>query len=76
MFFLISAKRCIRFALGQLLEYGHYPNNARAARFVVVGDAPASEHDQAYLRHLRETYQLPIYYSCFLWETNEIGPEL
>ena len=71
-----SAKRCIRLALGQLLEYAHYPNSIRAARFVVVGDAPVSEDEQVYLIHLRDTYQLPIYYSRFLWETNEIGPEL
>ena len=69
-----SAKHCIRLALGQLLEYSHYPDNNRAARFVVVGDAPASEEDHAYLVHLRKTYHLPIYYGCFFWETNDIGP--
>lgn len=63
-----TVKRCIRLALGQLLEYAHYPHDGRAARFVVVGDAPVSQDDKAYLAHLRETYGLPAYYSRFLWE--------
>ena len=69
-----SAKRCIRLAVGQLLEYSHYPTHARAQRLVVVGDAPVAMEDQAYLVHLRETYRLPIYYSQFSWESNELSP--
>ena len=69
-----SAKRCIRLAVGQLLEYSHYPTNRRAERLVVVGDAPASQDDQVYLVHLRETYRLPIYYSRFSWEDDELSP--
>ena len=68
-----SAKRCIRLAVGQLLEYSHYPTHRRAQRLVVVGDAPPNENDQAYLVHLRETYQIPIYYSRFSWEDNELS---
>ena len=69
-----SAKRCIRLALGQLLEYAHYPHDCRAEKFVVVGDAPVSQDDENYLVYLRETYKLPIYYSRFLWEHGELEP--
>lgn len=69
-----SAKRCIRLAFGQLLEYSHYPNVDLAQRLVVVGDAPVTDDDKTYLVHLRETYNIPIYYSHFLWEKNELSP--
>lgn len=70
-----TAKRCIRLALGQLLEYAHYPELRRAKRLVVVGDAPLRQDDRAYLDHLRRTFHLPIYYSRFQWENNELAPE-
>ncbi|MYB40403.1 hypothetical protein F4X86_04025 [Candidatus Saccharibacteria bacterium] len=70
-----SAKRCIRLALGQLLEYAHYPDDSRAVRFVVVGDAPLNQEEQTYLVHLREQYQIPVYYSRFDWEKNKLGAE-
>ena len=38
-----TAKKCIRNALGQLLEYSSYPAEQRAQKLVVVGDAPAKK---------------------------------
>lgn len=70
-----SAKRCIRNALGQLMEYSSYPTEQRAQKLVVVGDAPATEDDKMYLRHLRDLYELPIYYAQFNWENGDIGQE-
>ncbi len=60
-----SAKKCIRNALGQILEYSSYPAEQRARKLVVVGDAPTIKYDRAYLKHLRKRYSLPIHYARF-----------
>jgi hypothetical protein len=62
-----TAKSCIREALGQLLEYSTYPNVRRAAKLAVIGDPESTADDHAYLRYLRQTYQLPIYYRRWVW---------
>ena len=72
----MTAKRCIRQAMGQLLEYAHYGGNSRAGRLVVVGDAEPTEDDRAYLVSLRRKYNLPIYYSRFLWESGRLAEEI
>ena len=72
----VTAKKCIRNAIGQLLEYSSYPAEQRANKLVVVGDTPAMENDQNYLKFLRQKYSLPIFYCQFNWNTGDIGPEL
>ena len=72
----LTAKRCIRSALGQLLEYAHYPTGNRARRLVVVGDVLPTDDDRQYVSLLREKYQIPIYYRRFRWETNELEEEI
>lgn len=70
-----SAKRCIRNALGQLLEYSSYPTERRAKKLVVIGDAPATQDDKNYLEYLREQHSLPVHYAQFNWEAGNIGQE-
>jgi hypothetical protein len=67
-----TAKKCIREALGQLVEYAVYPQDNRSIQWVVVGDAPVTGDDLAYLTHLRATYNVPLYYARFNWETGDI----
>jgi hypothetical protein len=57
-----SAQACIRTALGQLLEYGHWPAKVRANRLVIVGEPELDEHAQSYLELLRSQYRLPVWY--------------
>lgn len=57
-----TAQSCIRAALGQLLEYAHWPSTERASEIVVVGEAALDSDGQAYLRLLRERYALPLWY--------------
>ena len=71
-----SAKRCIRNAIGQLLEYSCYPAAERANRLVVVGDASASSDDIKYLGYLRLHYSIPIFYAQFDWEVGNVGTPL
>ena len=67
-----TVKRCIRSALGQLLEYAHYPTGSRAKRLVVVGDVLPNDHDRRYVSLLRKKYRIPIYYRRFHWEKNKL----
>jgi len=59
----LTAKSCIRHAVGQLLEYAHYPDAIEADRLLVVGEAVSEEADQRYLEHLRQLYGLPLDYA-------------
>lgn len=68
-----TAKRCIRVALGQLLEYAHYPNAANAQELIVVGDVAPRDEDRDYLEMLRQTYGLPVWYAAFDWESETLS---
>lgn len=67
-----TAKRCIREAVGQLLEYAHYPDRDKPFPLVVVGDAPLSSDDRKYLALLTARFGLPILYWQFDWEARRL----
>lgn len=69
-----TVKNCIRLALGQLMEYAHYPNLRKADMLLVVGDAEPNPNDVVYLQYIRDTYKLPIYYAQWHWISGELGP--
>ncbi len=71
-----TAKKCIRLALGQLLEYAHYPDKIRADKLIVVGDMNPSSEDIGYLRMIRSLYSIPVYYARWDWEKEELRPEV
>lgn len=64
-----TVKAAIREALGQLLEYNHYPNTKRADKLVIVTKHEPEKEDVQYLMGLRMVYNLPIYYQYF--DTNK-----
>jgi hypothetical protein len=64
----LTAKGCIRDALGQLLEYNMYPGKQRASEMVVVGEPVATPHDSAYLSYLRKRFGIPVRYIRWNWE--------
>ena len=70
-----TARFCIREAVAQLLEYAFWTDQTRAARLIVVGEAPAEPDALDYLSHLRTEFHLPIYYECFNVETGEFAGE-
>jgi hypothetical protein len=70
-----TAKQCIREALGQVLEYGIYPDSLRATKLVVVGDGPPTNDDRKYLEYLREKFALPICYQQWIWSRKELSRE-
>lgn len=57
-----SPRACIRDAIGQLLEYSHWPNGLPAAHLVVVGENKLDREGKQYLAQLRSLYSLPIDY--------------
>jgi hypothetical protein len=65
-----NAKRCIREALVQLLEYNHYPNRDSSDILYIVGEDPLDFEDKQYLSFLRNTYNLPIWYRRYVGNKN------
>jgi hypothetical protein len=61
----ISARTCIREALGQLLEYAFWPGGRQATALVVVGEAVLDRDAEFYLQGLRSRFGLPIFYQQF-----------
>ena len=68
----VSAKRSIREALGQILEYAHYPNEDRADKLFIVGPEPADKQDKLYMQYLRSKYNLPIWFRWFSFADNKL----
>lgn len=61
----LSARACIREALGQLLEYSFWPGAKEADRLVIVGEAPCDEEATAYIRKLDKKFSLRVQYRQF-----------
>ena len=57
-----TVRSCVRAALGQLIEYCHWPSADRANEVIVVGEAELDSDSGAYLDLLRRKYGLPIWY--------------
>jgi hypothetical protein len=61
----LSARSCIRDAIGQLLEYSYWPGAQQAHRLVIVAEAPYDDEAKAYLEKLQKDFLLPIEYRRF-----------
>ena len=71
-----SAKESIREALGQILEYAHYPQNTKAKKLFIVSPEPPTEDDRNYMEFLRETYKLPVWFRYYSFEENKLYHEI
>lgn len=60
-------KPAIREALGQILEYNHYPERTTHDQWILVLDCTPTEADRAFLKILLR-YQIPLSYG---WKTEE-----
>jgi hypothetical protein len=63
-------KPAIREALGQILEYNHYPDRVTYDQWVLILDCKPTEADGTFLKTLRK-YRIPLSYG---WQT-EVGFE-
>lgn len=70
-----TVKASIREALGQLLEYNHYPDTNKADKLIIVTKHEPDELDVQYLIGLRKKYNIPIYYQCFDTEKMKLSKE-
>ena len=60
-----TVKAAIREAVGQLLEYNHYPNKKCADKLIIVTKHEPEKEDVQYLTGLRKIYNIPVYYQYF-----------
>lgn len=60
-----TVKSAIREAIGQLLEYNHYPNSSKADKLIIVTKYEPEQEDIQYLTGLRMIYKIPVYYQSF-----------
>lgn len=67
-----SAKKSIREALGQILEYAHYPHSKRATKLFIVGPQKPDGKDKQYMEFLRSTYNIPVWFSWYSFEENKL----
>ncbi|MCI0549777.1 MAG: hypothetical protein L0287_02350, partial [Anaerolineae bacterium] len=69
-----TVKKCVRLAIGQLLEYAHFPNEHRADK-LVIGESFPTKDDIQYLEFLRRAYSLPVYYQQYQVSSNTLSQE-
>jgi hypothetical protein len=55
-----NTKQAIREALGQILEYNHYPPRISHDQWLLILDTEPCEKDKAFLRRLRDVFGLPL----------------
>ena len=67
-----SAKQSIREALGQILEYDHYPSTTRAAKMFIVGPEKPDDKDRKYMELLRNKYGIPVWFRWYSFEENKL----
>lgn len=58
----LTARACLREALGQLLEYAYWPGAQEPSRLIIVGQGELRKDGREYLALLRERFHLPIAY--------------
>lgn len=62
-----DTKRAIREALGQILEYNHYPPRVGHHFWLLILDTTPSEHDIVFVRLLRDKFRFPL---SLGWQTD------
>ena len=67
---------CVRSAIGQLLEYAYLYSQEDVQQLVVVGEAKAKDFEKEYLKVLRDTYGLPIYYRRIDIQNEKLEPQI
>jgi len=63
-----GTRKSIREALGQILEYNHYPTRSPADALLIILDSSPTENDQQYIDILRKSLSLPI---SLGWQRNK-----
>lgn len=67
-----NAQKCIREALGQILEYSLYPEKFLCSKMIIVGPSEPNSSVKKYLAHLRDSTKLPVFYQVFNTSTKKL----
>lgn len=67
-----SIRQCIREGLSQLLEYSFFPDKKIASKMIIISQNKIDEDNDKYLKSLRATFNIPVYYQHFNTETNKL----
>lgn len=70
-----SPLRCIREALGRIMEYSYFPAAEKASRLIVIGEDLPDEATQDYLHYIRSKFGIPIYYRQANLDSGELSTE-
>jgi hypothetical protein len=70
-----SPKLSIRSAFGQIMEYSYWPDLARAEKLIIVADNAPDLETKRYLAHIRNKFNLPIFYRFFNMEKNALSED-
>lgn len=71
-----NVRAALRAAMGQLIEYAHWPNENRALKWWVVSEETPTAEDVSYLNALRSRYHLPVFYRRIDPDAATLGPEV
>jgi hypothetical protein len=68
-----SVMTSIRVAIGQLMEYAYYPNPiSNLKELIIVSHLPIEKEDKEYLKIIRYTTKIKVYYQSLDLETKEL----
>lgn len=68
------AKKSIREALGQIMEYAYYPDEKRADKLIIIAPEQADKYDIRYIHHLRELFGIPVWFRYYSFIDNTLLP--
>ena len=68
------AKKSIREAIGQLMEYVYYPDQTKADKLFIIAPEPADEYDLQYMRSIRERFGIPVWFRHYSFLTKKLSP--
>jgi hypothetical protein len=63
----------IREALGQLFEYCYHPDKQNAKELIIVTQIPADSPTRKYFNHLRNLFNIEIYYQSYDLDTKTLS---
>jgi hypothetical protein len=69
-----KTRHAIREALGQILEYNHYPKRNRFDQWLLVLDTPPDASDLIFIERLRSVWQLPLFLGWQIGESFRFHP--
>lgn len=70
-----SVRQCIREGLTQLIEYSYFPDKNNASTLIIVSQNKIDIDNSKYIKKIRESFNIPIFYQQFNIEKNKLKPK-